>query len=324
MLGKLFKFILVLIAVFIITFGCILIYEHFTMEESNISKEDLENGIKVNKEVSKEPLFSLEDYPKVDASLATQPLTDAFIKDFTGEENINEEDLDYTNTHPGYIRLIDGDVDLIVVTEPSEEELKYAKEKNVELEITPVVREGFVFYVNAGNPVKDLKLEQIQDIYSGKITNWSEVGGNDEEIRPFQRPANSGSQTGMLSLVMKDKDLIEPLKEDLIDTMEAIINLVSDYDNGLNSIGYSYYYYATTMFETIDNTVKDRINLLSINGVKPNNKTIKSEEYPLETAYYIVIRKDEPENSKTRKLMEAMLSDRGQAVAEEAGYVGVK
>lgn len=324
MLGKFLKVILILIAMFIISFGCVLIYEHFTMD-TNIPETDISTEDKVNTEtISKEPIFSLENYPKVDASLATQPLTDAFIKNFTGEENISDEYLDYTNTHPGYIRLVDGEVDLIVVTEPSEEELKYAKEKNVELEVVPVVREGFVFYVNAQNPVKDLSLEQIQDIYSGKITNWSEVDGNDEEIRPFQRPENSGSQTGMLSLVMKDKKLIEPLKEDLIETMEAIINLVSDYDNGLNSIGYSYYYYATTMFETINKSVKDRINLLSVNGVKPSNETIKNEEYPLETAYYIVIRKNEPEGSSTRKLMEAMLSTRGQAVAEEAGYVGVK
>ena len=213
---------------------------------------------------------------------------------------------------------------MIVVTEPSEDELKYAEEHNVELEVIPVVREGFVFYVNAENPVKSLTLEQIQDIYSGKITNWSEVGGNDEEIRAFQRPENSGSQTGMLSLVMKDKELMEPLKEDLIETMSAIINLVSDYDNGVNSIGYSYYYYATTMFETIDSTVSDRIRLLAIDGVEPNNKTIKDEKYPLETAYYIVIRKDESKDSNTRKLVDAMLSDRGQAIAEEAGYVGVK
>lgn len=323
MIEKIFKVLIIIISIFIITYGCVLIYEHFTIDntEHKVSEENIINN---SEKFSDKPIFTLEDYPKVDASLATQPLTDAFIKNFTGESEIDEEYLDYTNTHPGYIRLIDGEVDLIVVTEPSEDELEYAEEHDVELEVIPVVREGFVFYVNAENPVESLTLEQIQDIYSGKITNWSEVGGNDEEIRAFQRPKNSGSQTGMLSLVMKDKELMEPLKEDLIETMSAIINLVSDYDNGLNSIGYSYYYYATTMFETIDSTVSDRIRLLAIDGVEPNSKTIKNEKYPLETAYYIVIRKDEEKDSNTRKLVNAMLSDRGQAVAEEAGYVGVK
>ena len=306
------KVLFVIISIFIITEACICIYDYYTRVDEDSTS------------VQKDYLFTLESYPKVDASLATQPLTNAFIKYFTGEENITDEYLDYTNTHPGYIRLIDGDVDLIVVTEPSEDELDYAKEKNVELEVIPVVREGFVFYVNKDNPVSELSLKEIQDIYSGKITNWKEIGGEDAEIRAFQRPENSGSQTGMLSLVMKDKKLMTPIKEDLVETMEEIIGLVSSYDNGLNSIGYSYYYYATTMFDVIDSEVADRIKLLAIDGIEPNNTTIKSEEYPLETAYYIVIRKDEPEESNTRKLVNAMLSKEGQMVAEEAGYVGVK
>lgn len=319
---KILKVLIALLIIVAITIICYEVYEYFISADP--SSEVSKNYQDKEEVISSEPIFTLENYPKVDASLATQPLTDAFIKDFTGENEISEEYLDYTNTHPGYIRLIDGDVDLIVVTEPSEEELKYAEENNVELEVIPVVREGFVFYVNAENPVDGLTVEEIQDIYTGEITNWKDIGGNDEEIRAFQRPENSGSQTGMLSLVMKNKKLMEPPKENLIETMFAIIDLVSDYDNGLNSIGYSYYYYATTMFDTIDSSVADKIKLLEVNGIAPNNETIKSEEYPLETAYYIVFRKDEPEDSDVRKLAEAMLSTRGQKVAEEAGYVGVK
>ena len=220
--------------------------------------------------------------------------------------------------------MINDEVDLIVVTEPSEEELELAKEKGIELEVIPVVKEGFVFYVNGKNPVESLTVEEIQKIYTGEIKNWSEVGGNNEAIRPFQRPENSGSQTGMYSLVMKDKKIMEPMKEDLVDTMFAIINLVSDYDNGANSIGYSYYYYATTMYDTMDSAAADRIKLLQVNGVEPNFETIQNNTYPLNTAYYIVINKNEPEDSNVRKLVNAMLSDRGQAVAEEAGYVSVK
>lgn len=290
-----------------------------------IDLEDARNEVELNgkQEISKNPLFTLENYPKVDASLATQPLTDAFIENFTGTLP-SEEELDYTNTHPGYVRLINDEVDLIVVTEPSEEELELAKEKGVELEVIPVVKEGFVFYVNGKNPVESLTVEEIQKIYTGEIKKWSEVGGNDEDIRPFQRPENSGSQTGMYSLVMKDKKIMKPMKEDLVDTMFAIINLVSDYDNGANSIGYSYYYYATTMYDTMDSAAADRIKLLQVNGVEPNSETIQNNTYPLNTAYYIVINKNEPEDSDVRKLVDAMLSDRGQAVAEEAGYVPVR
>ena len=268
------------------------------------------------------PLYTADTFPKIDASLATQPLTDAIYEDFVGESA--EGKIDYSNTHPGYVKLINDEVDLIVVTQPSEEELALAKEKNVELEVIPVVKEGFVFYVNANNPVSSLTTEQIQKIYTGEITNWNEVGGNDEKISPLQRPVNSGSQTGMLSLVMKGKQLMEPPKENLIDTMEAIINMVSSYTNGRNAIGYSYYYYATTMFKTIDEQVASNIKLLSVDGVQPNNSTIQAGTYPFNTAYYIVINKADDENSASRKLVKELLSARGQAVAEKAGYVPVK
>ena len=315
---KVLKVLAVILIMALIVAGCVFAYFKLTKKEETNGQEEAKK-----EEVSTEPLFSLEDYPKVDASLATQPLTNAFIKNFTGEE-VDEKDLDYTNTHPGYVRLINDDVDLIVVTEPSEDELKLAEEKGVELEVIPVVKEGFVFYVNGNNKVDNLTLEQIQKIYTGEIKNWKEVGGDDEEIRAYQRPENSGSQTGMLSLVMKGLKLMEAPKEDMIETMLEIINVVSDYDNGKNSIGYSYYYYATTMYNEIDSEVAQGIKLLGVNGVKPTNETIQDGSYPIQTAYYIVIRKDEPENSNTRKLVEAMLSERGQQVAEEAGYVRVK
>lgn len=290
----------------------------------NYKDKDKIGENKNNEEITNEKLYEMGNYPKVDASLATQPLTDAFAKNFIGEEVLAENVINYSNTHPAYIKLINDEVDLIVVTEPSEEELQLAKDKGVELEVIPVVKEGFVFYVNSNNTVENLTTEQIQKIYTGEITNWKEVGGADEDIIPYQRPVNSGSQTGMLSLVMKNLKLMDAPKENLIDTMEEIINLVSSYKNGKNSIGYSYYYYATTMFQTIDETVASNIKLLGIDGVKPNNQTMKDSSYPFTTAYYIVINKADDENSASRILANQMLSARGQKVAEEAGYVPVK
>ena len=291
-----------------------------------LNKNNVTTQNSAEEQISIEKLYDIANFPKVDASLATQPLVNAMVANFTGtaEKDFDESVLDYSNTHPGYVRLINDEKDLIVVTEPSKEEQELAKEKGVELEVIPVVKEGFVFYVNATNPVDSLTVEQIQKIYSGEIKNWKEVGGNDEEIVAYQRPVNSGSQTGMLSLVMKDKKLMEAPKENLIETMESIINQVSNYDNGKNTIGYSYYYYATTMFETIDPEVKSNIKLLKINGVAPNNTTIKDGSYPFNTAYYIVINKQDGENSPARILANQMLSARGQKVAESAGYVPVK
>lgn len=250
------------------------------------------------------------DLIKIDASLATQPLTDAYIKNL---ENFNLQ-ADYSNTDPAYTKLINKEVDLIVVTEPSEEELKRAKNANVEFDITPVVNEGFVFYTNVENPVSSLTLEEVQKIYTGDITNWKQVGGKDAEIIAYQRPVNSGSQTGILSLVMKDKKMKEPKTSEYILSMAGIIEVVSNYENGKNAIGYSYYYYATTMYGNA------KMKFFRINDVEPNHDTIKNESYPLITAYYIVTLKDNAKEA-VKELKKALLSKEGQNIAQNAGYI---
>lgn len=316
------KLLLVILAIIICVVayvGVVGIYKNNKEQQANANQNQQQEEV-----ISDEKLYELGNYPKVDASLATQPLANAFIENFTATEEIDETTLNYSNTHPAYVKLINDEVDLILVTEPSKEELELAQQKGVELEVIPVVKEGFVFYVNSENKIDNLTTEQIQKIYTGEITNWKDVGGDDKAITPYQRPVNSGSQTGMLSLVMNGLNLMEPLKENLVGTMEEIVNLVSDYKNGRNAIGYSYYYYATTMFESIDKTVASNIKLLGIDGVEPNNKTIQDSSYPFTTAYYIVINKADGEDSLARILANQMLSARGQQVAEEAGYVPVK
>ena len=249
---------------------------------------------------------------RVDASLATQPLMDAYVE---GLKDYNLKK-DYTNTDPAYTKLINGETDLIIVTEPSSDELKRASDAGVELEVTPVVNEGFVFFTNVNNPVNGLSLKEIQDIYTDKITNWNQVGGDNAKIIAYQRPENSGSQTGMLSLVMKDKKIKEPKREEYIESMAGIIDAVANYDNSKDSVGYSYYYYATTMYGN------ENIKFLAVDGVSPNHDTIKDESYPLITAYYIVTLKD-TKNTAVSKVKKAMLESKGQEIARNAGYIEI-
>lgn len=289
------------IIVILVIVACVMAYMYFTQE-------------KIEEEKIEEPIFSLENYPRIDGSTATLPLAEAFKANFTGTD-INEVEVNHNKTHQAYVNLINGDTDLILVTYPSEEEQELAKEKNVELEIVPIVKEAFVFFVNKENPVEDLTLKQVQDIYSGKITNWKDLGGKDAEIIAYQRPENSGSQSGMLELVMKGIKIVDPVREHVQESMTDIVDVISDYDNKDSAIGYSYYYYVTTMY------TKDSIKLLGINGVQPTYENIKNGLYDIQTAYYAVIRKDESIDSPARKLLEATKSERGQAVAKEAGYV---
>lgn len=308
------KIIITIIVLLILGTGCYFSYKYFTKEPTpEPPKEEEKPPVEITEELK--GTFSNTSL-RVDASLATQPLMNAYIKYFTNDEFLEKVKENYTNTHPGYVKLINGETDLIVVTEPSEEELQLAKDKGVELEVTKVVNEGFVFYVNAKNPIDNLSLNQIIDIYSGKINNWNEVGGNNNDIIPYQRPTNSGSQTGMLSLVMKDVPLRKPTTTELIETMGGIIDTVANYDNNIDGLGYSYYYYANIMYHT------PNIKFLGINGVKPTYETIEDETYPLMTAYYIVTKKDATD--MVLRFKEALLSSEGAKIAREAGYVPIK
>lgn len=168
--------ILIIFIILIILAGCFYTYKYFT--KPKVAEEI----------ITTEALFTNETYPIVDGSTATIPLSKAFKANFIADP---KAEVVHATTHNAYVNLIDKKVDLILVTEPSKEELALAKEKGIELEVTPVVKEGFVFYVNAENPIESLTLEQIQKIYTGEITNWSEVGGTKGEIIAYQRPVNS-------------------------------------------------------------------------------------------------------------------------------------
>lgn len=302
------KFTAILITIIImalIVAGCIFWY--------NSATETREENPPVS---SQEPIFTLESYPKVDASLAIHPLVDSIASNFLGIPE-SELSFEYTTTRSSevYRNLINGNVDVIFAAEISEEDREYAKEMGVELNIIPATSSAFVFIVNTSNPVDNLTFDQVQKIYTGEITNWLEVGGNDAPIIPYQRPAGSGSQTAMLSLVMKDKEIMTPQTIQIQGEMGQLIDAVAEFDNSDTAIGYSYFYYVNTMYK------RDTIKMLSIDGVKPAIDTIKSGEYPIYTNGFIVTRGDADEN--TLKWVEAVLSSRGSEIIENAGYVPV-
>lgn len=268
--------------------------------------------------IEQEAIFTLDTYPAVDASLAIHPLVDSLASNFLG---IPEDELEfsYTTTRSSEVHrnLIDGKVDVVFAAEIAQEELDYAEEQGVELEIIPATSSGFVFIVNKDNPVEELTFEEVQKIYTGEITNWSEVGGNDEDIIPYQRPTGSGSQTAMLSLVMKGKEIMDPKTEQVQGEMGELIDAVAEYDNAVNAIGYSYFYYVNTMYK------KDTIKMIAIDGIAPNIETIGSSEYPICTNGFIMKRANE-ENPAVDQWIEAVFSERGSRIIEDAGYVPVK
>ena len=216
---------------------------------------------------------------------------------YYGENFAADSKMQYKNTVRGFQAVVDGTTDVFFCAEPSAQQKQYAEGQGVELIYVPVGLEAFVFFVNEKNPVDSLTVEQVRGIYSGKYTNWSELGGANRIINPVTRLAGSGSQSAM-ERFMGDEEIAakSPL---------AIIGA---------SIGFSFRYYMDGMVG--DNSVK----MLSLNGIYPSAENIQRGAYPVIAQFYAVYRGDNA-NENIAVLVDWLLSDEGQQIIEQTGYV---
>ncbi len=257
------------------------------------------------------------DLPIIDGAAAVFPVYSAFVNEtYPNTVKLDDGTFEYNNTSLGYRRLAEKKTDIFFGAYPSEEQIEYATKNGTEFEYTEIGKEAFVFFVHRDNPIENLTTEQIQDIYSGKITNWKDVGGVDEEIVAFQRNQGSGSQS-MLIRFMGDKEIMDAPSEQVNDLMSGIIDVVSKYKNKSSSMGFSFRYYVEGIIKNPD------IKMISIDGVAPTVENIKNGTYPITTPLYAVTYKDNP-NQNVKKLIDWVLSEEGQEIIEKTGYVGVK
>lgn len=273
-------------------------------------------------------------YPSIDGSTVALPMAIEFARQHLGFTDQDANDFAaFSTTHYAYEKLIlkvpssmgiirtsntfldeNHPVDLIIVTEPSDEEIAMAEKENVEMVIKPVCYDAFVFITHKDNIVDSLTIEQIQKIYSGEITNWQEVGGKNQKIIPYQREKNSGSQTAMENIVMKGISMLPPNKVKVAEAMGALVEVVGEYENSQASIGYTYKYYIDTLYKN------ENIKVLKVDGISPENENLKNKAYPFTTNYYGVIRKEDDQKI-AGMFLEWMLSLEGQKCIEQAGYI---
>lgn len=266
------------------------------------------------------PSMTREEYPQVDGSTATIPLSVGLYRLVTGASTEEAEAaIEHTKTTNAYNRLIYNNVDLVLAYEPAPSVYQLMEENKVNLIIKPIGKDALVFMANEGNPVTSLTGQEIVDIYRGSKKNWAEVGGQEKEIVAFQRPSGSGSQTLMEKLVMQDVPMDSQVpKTSVIGEMGELIEAVSSYNNEENALGYSVYFYAKNMF------AKPGLRFMEVDGVLPSNETIKDGTYPYVNEFYAAIREDEPKDSSAYQLFEWLTTPDGQSLVEELGYVGLK
>jgi phosphate transport system substrate-binding protein len=295
-----------------------------------------------------DPALIARDYPRVDGSTSAYPLQlllackildvpcdwqegtpfdrTRTIAPIPGSETSPQGverifNIQHSGTHGSYISLIKGDTDFILVARPpSHDELRAARWRWVKLDLRPVALDAFVFLVSTQNSVDDLSVETIRDIYTGRVTRWSEVGASiagdradGDPISAYSRNPNSGSQELMEQLVMRGDQMIEA--PDMM--LPSMMGPLSAIDSDPSGIGYSVYYYATFMLPT------EGVKLIGVDGVSPTSANIADRSYPLTTEVYAVIREGMRDDHGAVLLRDWLLSAEGQVVVEESGYVPV-
>ena len=181
------------------------------------------------------------------------------------------------------------------------------EEKESGLEETVVAYDGIAIIVNKDNPIQDLKIEQIADIYTGKITNWKELGGKDAEIVLIGREAGSGTRDGFESIT-ETKDECK-YRQELTSTGDVITTV----SNNPNAIGYASF-----------SAIKDNVKVLTVNGVEVNDETVKDGSYLVQRPFVFVTKKDKPLSEVAQKFFDFALSEDASQFILDSGAVPAK
>ncbi len=294
--------------------------------------------------ISPLPDITINNFPIIDGSDSTDPLRDllmckilgfdykwerrpftqdpdADIKEIIPEYTCSDAERSYleshclkhSNTHQSSINLIDDKVELVIAARSiSRDEKAYAEEKDVTLIEKPIAKDALTFMVNPSNPVNNLSITQIQSIYTGEITNWKEVGGNDEEIKPYVRNRNSGSQEKFETLVMDGLTIAD------FPELQVGLTMMSPYyqlEGDKQGIGFSPFYYYSVI---VDN---GSTKAIGVNGVEMTKENVRNNTYPYTTEVYAAVRSDIDRNSTAYQLFEFLTTPEGQNIINESGYV---
>ncbi|RBP39208.1 phosphate ABC transporter substrate-binding protein [Garciella nitratireducens] len=237
-------------------------------------------------------------------STSVTPVAEAIGNAFM-EENPNVKiEVQGVGSSAGIKATDDGSADIGM----SSRELK-DEEKELDIDEHVIAYDGIAVIVNPSNGISDLTPEQIGQIYRGEITNWSEVGGADEEIEVISREEGSGTRSAFEELMGLESDQGSLVKQDatFADGNGAIVSNVAQKENAIGYISLSY----------LDDTVK----ALTVDGVEPTVENIKSGDYAVSRPF-LMLTKGEVSDA-AQAYLDYVLSEEGQKIVEENGAISV-
>ncbi|MBI4396454.1 MAG: phosphate ABC transporter substrate-binding protein [Elusimicrobia bacterium] len=213
----------------------------------------------------------------------------------------------------GITALINGSTDICAASRPINQKEKSAlqqRHNTTGVEIS-VARDGVAIYLNESNPLKELTLAQVKDIYTGKITNWKDLGGEDARIILYSRENNSGTYVFFKEHVLQNRDF-SPLAQSLPGTA-AVVNAVARDKRG---IGYGGSAYAKGLkFCAVKADAASP-------AFMPTEESIASGEYPASRDLYFYTRTDP--QGETKKFIDWVRGAEGQKIVNKVGYFPIK
>lgn len=208
----------------------------------------------------------------------------------------------------GFAALLDKTTTIAMASRPVKpEEIAMGKTKGVEFKETIVAYDGIAVIMNAANAVKGLARKQVEQIFTGEITDWSAVGGNPGKISVYTRNTSSGTYAEFKELAMKKRDYAADSQK--LAGNEQIAQEVGKNPNGIGYVGLAYANASGVKVEPID-------------GAIPSKETVLAKKYPYArpTFYYT----NGEASGLAREFVDFTLSDAGQKIVEQVGFVPIR
>jgi phosphate transport system substrate-binding protein len=204
-----------------------------------------------------------------------------------------------TGSGSGIQAVLEGRCDIGLSSRSLKEE-----EKESGLEETVLAYDAIAIIMNPENPISDLSLEDIGAIYTGKITNWSEVGGNNSEIVLIGREAGSGTRDGFESITGTAE--LCKYRQELTSTGDVITTVASN----PNAIGYASLA-----------SVKDSVKAITVGGVTPNESTVKDGSYVVQRPFILVTKTNQTLSKTAQEFFDFVTSNEAVELIARAGVV---
>ena len=217
-------------------------------------------------------------------------------------------DLESKGTGYGFGNLLVGSCNIAAASrEANANELALAKDRGVAMNGYFIGSYSVEVLVNPSNAVQNLTREQVEDIFTGKLTNWKDLGGADGPIHLYIRDPISGTYLGFRELTMENK--LYALEEKTFTNYLGIIQAVAKDPDGIGYAGIS-----------SDPAKRTGVKAVSIGGITPSYASVNNGQYPYRRALHFYTNK-ENESPATLSFIQFVMSPKGQAILSEMGYV---